>query len=52
MNSNWTLRFPRTGREAFGHECRFDDNPDRAVGIVCAIIAAFVLGMLVGGGIA
>lgn len=50
MNSNWTLRFPRTGREAFGHECHFESrDPDRIVGIVCALAAAFIAGLLVGG---
>ncbi len=47
--SNYTLRFPRTGREAFGHECEFKRNPDRHVGIAIAMIYAFVAGLLVGG---
>lgn len=50
MNSNYSLRFPRTGREAFGHECHFQRrDPDRIVGFVMAFLAAFVVGMLVGG---
>lgn len=52
MNSNWTLRFPRTGREAFGHECHFEPySPDRLVAYVVALLCAFVAGLLVGGAI-
>lgn len=50
MNSNHTLRFPRTGREAFGHECHFDKfDPDRFVGRCLLLMAAFVAGLMVGG---
>ncbi|HMW88228.1 MAG TPA: hypothetical protein PKD65_19560 [Nitrospira sp.] len=50
MNSNYTLRFPRTGREAFGHECHFHRrDPDRMVGIAILILCVFVAGMMVGG---
>lgn len=49
MNSNWTLRYPRTGREAFGHEVRFNRNPDRLVGILIALLYAFVGGLILGG---
>ena len=50
MNSNWTLRFPRTSREAFGHQVEFRHrNPDRIVGYVVALSVAFVIGMMVGG---
>jgi hypothetical protein len=50
MNSNWTLRFPRTSREAYGYEVRFEKrNPDRIVVIACAILAAFLTGLIVGG---
>lgn len=50
MNSNWTVRFPRTYREATGMDCHFErHNPDRLVGIVCALLAAFVAGLMVGG---
>lgn len=50
-DSNWTLRMHRSSREAFGHQCRFDDghNPDKLVGAVCIIALAFVLGIMVGG---
>jgi hypothetical protein len=54
MNSNYTLRFPRTSREAFGYSVKrseFEgDRGDRFVAIVCAIGIAFVLGMAVGSG--
>ena len=50
MNSNWTLRFPRTSREAFGHQAQFGRrDPDRMVGIAVAVLCAFVVGMMVGG---
>lgn len=51
-NSNWTLRFPRTGREAFGHECRFKssaDRWDRAVGWIVAACCALVAVMSLAG---
>lgn len=51
MNSNYSLRFPRTGREAFGHECHFHPrvDPERIVGWACLLFAVFVAGMMVGG---
>lgn len=50
MDSNHTMRFPRTGREAFGHECHFHrHDPDRLVGWACLLMAAFVAGLIVGG---
>lgn len=50
MNSNYSLRFPRTGREAFGHEVHFQRrDPDRMVGWACLLMAAFVAGLMVGG---
>lgn len=51
MNSNYTLRFPRTSREVYGHEVSFHDadRRDRMVFIACAIGAAFVIGMMIGG---
>ena len=50
MMSNYTLRFPRTGREAFGHECHFEgDKGDRLVGFICAVGIAFILGLALGG---
>lgn len=50
-DSNRTLRFSRTAKEAFGHDIRFDDGTkdDRFVGIVAALCVAFLLGYLVGG---
>ncbi len=49
-NSNYSLRFPRTYREATGTEAHFEDGIDwdRIVGIVGAIALAFVIGMIVG----
>lgn len=49
LPSNYTLRFPRTGREAFGHDCRFERDPDRMVGHVIAALAIFVAGLMLGG---
>lgn len=52
MPSNYTLKFPRSGREAFGHDCRFNDHrpdPDRIVGYTLAALAIFVAGLMVGG---
>jgi len=50
LPSNYTLRFPRTGREAFGHDCRFErPDPDRLVGHVLAALSLFVAGLMLGG---
>lgn len=51
MNSNQTLRFQRTSREAFGHWASFSNRNkmDKMVFVACAIGAAFVIGMIVGG---
>ena len=47
--SNYTLRFPRTYREATGMDCRFSKrDPDKWVFIACAILAAFLAGMMLG----
>lgn len=50
-NSNYSLRFPRTYREATGTEAHFEDGIDwdRIVGIVGIIALAFVVGLIVGG---
>ena len=49
MNSNWTLKFPRTYREATGSECQFDGcSPDKWVGIIGVLALVFVLGFLAG----
>ena len=48
-NSNWSLKFPRTYREATGCECEFDTyNPDKWVGIIGVLALVFVLGFLAG----
>jgi hypothetical protein len=53
MNSNYTLKIPRTSREAYGYQVeRFEfegDKGDRLVGIVCAVGIAFILGIALGG---
>lgn len=50
MNSNWSLKFPRTYREATGMDCNFQQrDPDRIVGFVCAVCAAFIVGLMIGG---
>lgn len=49
MNSNYTLKFPRSYREATGHDCRFErTDPDRLVGRVMVILFVFLAGVLVG----
>ena len=48
-NSNYTLRFPRSSREAYGAQANFKSDPDRLVGIVGLVALAFVIGFLVGG---
>jgi hypothetical protein len=49
LPSNWSLRFPRTSREAFGHQIEFREDPDKLVGHVVAACVIFVLGLIVGG---
>lgn len=48
--SNWTPRFPRTCREAFGNECRFEPRANRweravgwSVAACCALVAVMSL---------
>ena len=49
LDSNWTLRFPRSSREAYGHEIYFErKDPDRLVWVICVVLGAFLLGMFVG----
>lgn len=51
MHSNYTLISPRTAREAYGHDCRFEDrrpDPERIVGISLLILFIFLAGVLVG----
>lgn len=52
MDSNYTLKFPRTSRQAFGHDCRFDDriDTDRLVGRVLLVLFVFLAGVMVGMG--
>jgi hypothetical protein len=50
MNSNWTLRFPRTSREAYGYQVTFRrESNDRAVLVGVAIGLAFLVGLALGG---
>lgn len=50
MNSNYSLRFPRTYREATGMDCHFERrDPDKLVGYACLLLAVFVAGLVVGG---
>jgi hypothetical protein len=49
-NSNYTLRFSRSYREATGHDAHFERrDPDKIVGFCLAVLAIFVAGMMVGG---
>ena len=50
-NSNYTLRFSRTSREAFGHQVHFETSrkADRYVLAVAIVAIAFIVGMIVGG---
>lgn len=46
MDSNHTLKFPRTAREAYGHDIDFDDyhRGDTWVGYGFFFIVGFLLG--------
>jgi hypothetical protein len=50
MNSNYTLKFPRTSREAFGHNAQFHDSESwgRRIFIAALIGVAFVIGLMFG----
>ena len=50
-NSNWTLRFSRSAKDAYGHYIEFEDRSkaDRVVFMVCLFALGFVLGIVVGG---
>lgn len=49
MDSNYTLRFNRSAREAYGHDIEFKRDPDRPVWIITLLGIAFMVGMMVGG---
>lgn len=49
MDSNYTLRFPRTYREATRQDAHFHDHQDRRVGWVVACCCFFALGLAIGG---
>lgn len=46
-DSNRTLKFPRTARQVYGHDIKFDHPVDKWEVIVAAL-ALFVLGIMVG----
>jgi hypothetical protein len=48
MNSNQTLRFPRTYREATGMDAHFGRDPDAVVAIGLGLLAMFLLGLGIG----
>lgn len=52
-SSNYSLKFPRSSREVYGYWATFNDpnKLDRIVLIACAIGAAFVVGMMIGGAV-
>lgn len=50
LHSNHTLKFPRSYREATGHDAHFHrSDPDKIVWIGMVVLAIFVAGMMVGG---
>ena len=51
MDSNYTLRFNRSAREAYGHDVQFSDADkwDRRVLLVAIFCGSFVVGLMVGG---
>lgn len=51
MNSNFTLKFPRTSREVYGQWASFNDADkwDRRVFTAALIGSAFLIGMFIGG---
>lgn len=48
IDSNQSLKFNRTARDAFGHSIEFDEFHfgDRIVGLVSIFIAGILVGML------
>jgi hypothetical protein len=48
-DSNETLRFHRTAREAYGHDIQFDNEGDKWVGRAALFIAGLLVGLLIGG---
>jgi hypothetical protein len=47
MDSNYTLRFNRSAREAYGHDVQFKKDPDRIVWIAALIGIAFVICLMI-----
>ena len=46
-NSNYTLRFSRTGREAYGYDVSFNDKSDKLVWGLFVFGLGFILGLLI-----
>lgn len=44
-DSNWTLRFPRSAREAYGHQIKFDQHEHNRS---AWLLIVFTLGLLLG----
>jgi hypothetical protein len=46
-DSNWTLRWPRTSREVYGHDIQFEENnPDQIVWWVTVFAIGFICGVI------
>ena len=47
MDSNWTLRFPRTSREAYGYDVEFDRrDPNKNAWVLVIFGFGLLLGFL------
>lgn len=44
-DSNWTLRFPRSSKEAYGHQIRFDEEH---TSFAPWLVVVFFLGLTLG----
>ena len=47
QNSNWTLRFPRTSRDAFGYSVCFENEIDHWEAIIKGVFLVFI-GFMIG----
>jgi hypothetical protein len=50
-DSNWTLRFNRSAREAYGHDIVLDDDHDSIVAWVFVFVWGFIIGFVSGAAI-
>ncbi len=49
-HSNWTLKFPRSSREAFGFQIQQERHKgDLVVGVGAVFLAGLFIGLLIGG---